>query len=564
MRWTIGFPLVALLLTGCASNPDHFSKLSEDFVHGSLALSPVSATAAGYHEHNGIRLDQQIDDWSSRAIEQQRSFYTDFRDRFDRAASGSLSAEDRADYALIRDQIGLALADLNTIQTFRHNPAMYVELAGNGLFSPYVLEYASKPQRYRDIIARLGEVPRLMEQAKANLTDAPEVWNRVAREENDGNIALIDVTLRRDCPAELKKAFEPAAAAALASLREFDNWLKNTLAEHTSDWRLGKEKYDLKFKYALATGNQPEQMLAEAEAELKTVRDRMAAIAKPDSVEAALDKIAKKHATAETYFEEAKNDLTEATAFVRDHKLLTLPAAGNLQVIPTPEFMRGLYGVGGFSPAPALEPKLGAFYWITPIPSRWPPERIESKLREYNTYGLKILTVHEAMPGHYVQAEYANDIQPASRRLVRALFGNGPYVEGWAVYATQMMIDNGYYKDDSGMQLTWGKQLLRVIANTIIDIRFHTLGMTEQQALDLMIKDTYQEREEATAKIQRAQLSSCQLPTYFAGWRGWLNVRERYQQAQGASYHLSQFHEAALKEGAVSLPGLERLLAGSK
>jgi uncharacterized protein (DUF885 family) len=240
---------------------------------------------------------------------------------------------------------------------------------------------------------------------------------------------------------------------------------------------------------------------------------------------------------------------------VRDHKLVTLPPRANLQVIPTPEFMRGIYGVGGFSSAPPLEPGLGAFYWITPIPPTWAADRIESKLREYNFYGLKILTVHEAMPGHYVQAEYANDVQPKSRRLVRAVFSNTPYVEGWAVYATQVMIDNGYYKDDPGMQLTWGKQLLRVIANTILDIRLHTMDMTEQQALDLMINETYQEREEATAKVQRAQLSSCQLPTYFAGWRGWLNVR-----AQHSGQPLQEFHERALKEGAVSLPSLGRVL----
>ena len=123
--------------------------------------------------------------------------------------------------------------------------------------------------------------------------------------------------------------------------------------------------------------------------------------------------------------------------------LLTLPARSNLQVIETPEFMRGIYSVGGFNPAPVLEPQLGAFYWITPIPASWPADRISSKLREYNFYNLKLLTIHEAMPGHYVQFEFANDIQPKTRRVLRALYGNGPYVEGWAQYATQVMLDEG-------------------------------------------------------------------------------------------------------------------------
>ncbi len=165
------------------------------------------------------------------------------------------------------------------------------------------------------------------------------------------------------------------------------------------------------------------------------------------------------------------------------------------------------------------------------------------------------------MPGHYVQFEFADQVQPKTRRLVRSVFGNGPYVEGWAVYATEMMIDQGYYKDDPGMQLTWDKQLLRAVANTILDIRMQTMGMTDQQALDLMIKDTYQEKEEATAKLQRAQLSSCQLPTYFVGWRGWLRDRDRDRQEKGAAFQLADFHDRALKEGAVPLPALAQLLA---
>jgi len=222
--------------------------------------------------------------------------------------------------------------------------------------------------------------------------------------------------------------------------------------------------------------------------------------------------------------------------------------------------MRGIYSVGGFNAAPPLQPELGAFYWITPIPKSWSKDRIESKLREYNNYGLQQLTIHEAMPGHYVQLEYANDVQPKSRRLLRNIFGNGPYIEGWAVYAQQLMTDQGYLDNSPGMRLTLGKQLLRVLANTILDVRLQTMGMTDQEALDLMIKDTYQEKEEATAKLQRAQLSSCQLPTYFAGWKGWLQVREHYQQKQGANFSLKDFHERALKESAVPLTTLDRLL----
>ena len=260
--------------------------------------------------------------------------------------------------------------------------------------------------------------------------------------------------------------------------------------------------------------------------------------------------------------DEARKDLDEARDFARARNLLTLPQNDNLQVIPTPEFERGIYAVGGFNPAPVLEPQLGAFFWITPIPQNWPTPRIESKLREYNLYNLKLLVIHEAMPGHYVQGEFANAVEPKARRVLRAIYGNGLYVEGWAQYITQTMLDEGLLDNSPELRLTLLKQELRVDANAIIDIRIQTNRMTDEQAMDLMENSTFQEHEEAVAKLQRAKLSSTQLPTYFVGWRDWLRVRELEKQTKGGAFNLHAFHDRALKEGAVPLPVLARLLTG--
>jgi uncharacterized protein (DUF885 family) len=547
-------------VTNNRSSASDFEKLTDDLIYGSLALSPVNATQAGYHEHNGVPLDVLLDDYSTSGIDKQRVFYEGFQNRVNALNSSSLDKEQQADLEIIKNNLNLALLELSTIQSYKHNPTIYVELAGNALFLPYMLNYAPKDRRYQDIIQRLERLPVLFEQAKANLTDAPEVWNRVAREENDGNVGLIDKTLRAEVPEARKQAYDAAAGPAINTLKDFNSFLANDLSKKTSDWRLGKEKYARKFDYVLATGKTPEELLAEAEADLKSTREELEKLAAPKTPKQVLDEIAKQHATADTYISAAKEDLAQASAFVREKGWLTLPSRSNLEVIETPEFMRGIYAVGGFNPAPPLQPELGAFYWITPIPKTWSKERIESKLREYNYYGMQHLTIHEAMPGHYVQLEYANDVQPKSRRLLRNLFGNGPYIEGWAVYTQRLMTDEGYASSNPGMRLTWLKQWLRVLANTILDVRLQTMGMTDEQALDLMINQTYQEKEEATAKLQRAQLSSCQLPTYFAGLKGWLAVRDHYQQQTGTAFSLRDFHERALKESAVPLPALDRLL----
>ena len=246
-------------------------------------------------------------------------------------------------------------------------------------------------------------------------------------------------------------------------------FLKNDLAKrHDSDWRLGRAKYEAKFRYVLETDRKPDEILAEAEADLKTVRGRMQALAlllhpklypgKPAPKESnrdcrdaganrgpALD--------ARELYRRRQGRSGRSRNFVREKGLLKLPPRDNLQVIETPVFMRGIYAVGGFNAAPALEPKLGAFYWVTPIPETWPRERVESKLREYNFYKLKLLTIHEAMPGHYVQMEYANDVEPRPRRLLRSVFGNGPYIEGWAQYSEQMMLDEGLLDNSPELRL---------------------------------------------------------------------------------------------------------------
>jgi uncharacterized protein (DUF885 family) len=373
----------------------------------------------------------------------------------------------------------------------------------------------------------------------------------------------------------LKRSYDEAAAEAVTALKSFNSWLENVLRRRPGDWRLGHDLYAQEFKYALANGETPEQTLAAAETKLNEIRSKMQqqagqlwpkyypAKSKPrdlnELVSAVLDKIAKQHAAPDQIFDSAEADLSEATQFVEAHDILPLPKGGHLEVIPTPEFMRGVYGVGGFQPAPPLEPKLGAFFWITPITPDMPKADVESKLREYNRWGLQTLVIHEAMPGHWVQFQYANAVQPQSRAVLREMLANNPYVEGWAVYATQVMIDEGYEASPE-MTLTFEKQMLRVVANTILDVKMQTQGMTDQQALDLMINQTFQERQEAVAKVQRAKLTACQLPTYFVGWQAWLRLRDGYEKKNGSNFNLSRFHERALNEGSVPMATLSKLM----
>jgi uncharacterized protein (DUF885 family) len=575
--------VVVLVAAGCSKNPsEKLAAISEEFTYGALAFSPSAATAAGLHTYQGVKLDELLDDVSQANYEKQRIFYEKFQRRLGEIKIDQLSSEDKADYSILQNQIALALLDLREVHPEAHAPQLYVETLGNALFSPFVLEYAPRTERLRQIISRLQKVPLFLDTAASNLVSSPDAWTKVAIEENQGNINLVDKDIRATVTTDLTEAYARAARPALDAMVKFDKFLKSSLAARNNyNWRLGS-MYSRKFRLAMAAGVEADDTLQAAERRLQAVRARMLELARPLHASLApghkdhadleenertnaivgevLADIAKKHSTRETFMDDAKKDLDEARAFVQQKHLLTLPSRDNLKVIPTPEFMRGIYAVGGFAPAPALEPQLGAFYWVTPIPKEWPAERVESKLREYNFYKLKLLTIHEAMPGHYVQFEYANDVQPPTRRLLRSIYGNGPYIEGWAQYITQTMLDEGFLDRSPQMALTFAKEELRVAANTILDVRLQMLNMPEQEAMDLMTKQTFQEEQEATAKLQRAKLSSAQLPTYFVGWRGWLRVRDEYKDKKATGFSLAAFHDSALKEGAVPISQLGALL----
>jgi len=575
---------LSLVVAGCGKKPaERFARLSEEFVYTTLSFSPSAATAAGLHKYQDRTLDGLLDDLSPASIARQRSFYVGFRERLERLKQDELSAEDRADWRILEDQISLALLEFDEIRNYMHNPATYVETLGNALFTPYVLEYAPKGERAGHIISRLKAVPLFLDQARSNVASAPAIWANVAMDENQGNMDMVDKTIRIWTPEDKRELYSRAAQPALMAMRRFQDYLKGNLAPRNDySWRLGGKSYPQKFRFSLESGIEPDSALLMAETELKQVRERMLELSLPlhkqmfpghpehtdlngearenRVVGEVLAKIAERHSTRESYMDDARQDLAEARAFVESKHLLTLPSRANLQVIPTPEYMRGAYSVGGFNAAPALEPQLGAFFWVTPIPPDWPEERANSKLREYNFYKLKLLTLHEAMPGHYVQMEVANDVQPAGRRLLRSVFGNGPYIEGWAEFATRTMIEQGFLDRSPELALTFAKEELRVLANTILDVRLHMLDMTDQEALDLMEQRTFQEHEEAVEKLQRAKLSSCQLPMYFLGWRGWNQVRNDYRRARGEAFNMSGFNDRALKEGAVPLPVLGGLL----
>jgi uncharacterized protein (DUF885 family) len=570
-----------------------FAELSDQFMKESLALSPTLASSVGYHKHSDAKtgktvwLDALLDDLSLKGVAGQRAFYQQWRERFRKETPASaLNPQDAADWQLIDDQIGLNLLEFDKIQSYRHNATVPVELIGNGLFLPLTQEYAPKDVRLGHVLSRVGEIPRLLNQVKLYMSDVDAIFVQTAIEENDGNVDLIENTIAREIPpgSPLKAKYDQVAPPAIAALKDFSKWLREDLGKRPSrlTWRLGKEFYDQKFKLVMETDLTPEQLLADAVDELKAVRAEMLQLALPmhgqmyprhgDHAEVTgrdrenliiaevLQKISDDHTKRGELMQTIQADLGMIEQFIREKKIVTLGSRNNLKVIPTPVFMRGIFSVAGFHSAPPLEPQAEAEYWVTPIDPKMTDEQAESKLREYNNFTLKWLTIHEALPGHYVQAEHANNMQPERRRLLRALFANGAYAEGWAEYIAQVMMDEGFLNGDPRFRMVMRKIRLRVVSNAILDIEMHTKGMTDEKALELMTKEAFQTQAEAQGKLVRVKLSSTQLPTYYEGLREWLAFRKRYEAAAGRNFNLQNFHDLALDQGALPVPVVEKLL----
>jgi uncharacterized protein (DUF885 family) len=521
---------------------------------------------------------------------EQRDFYQQWRNRFHRETpAAALNPEDAADWQLIDDQIGLNLLEFDKIQNYRHNPTVAVELIGNALFLPLTQDYAPLDVRLGHVLSRVQQIPHLLDQVKQYLSDVDPVFTKTAIEENDGNVDLIENTVAQQIPlnSKLKIEYDQVAPPAIAALKQFSEWLTAHFSQQPASrsWRLGKELYDQKFRLVMETSVTPEQVLADAEQGLQSVRAEMLQLALPMHkqmypdhndhsdlsphdrqnliISEVLQKISDDHPKRDQLQSAIEADLESIKQFIRDKKVVSLGSRENLKVIPTPMFMRGIYSVAGFHSAPPLEPQAEAEYWVTPIDPKMPDDKAESKLREYNNYTLKWLTIHEALPGHYVQFEHLNNIQPERRRLLRSLYANGAYVEGWAEYIAQVMMDEGYMGNDPRFRLVMRKIRLRLLANTILDVKMQTMGMTDEQAMDLMTKDAFQTQAEAEGKLRRAKLSSTQLPTYYVGIREWFVFRKKYQDAAGKNFDMLKFHDRVLDEGPLPVPIVEQLVMPS-
>ena len=543
-----------------------FTDLSKRALEGWLQLSPISATQIGEH-----RYDSEIDDLSAAGRAKNLAFGKQILVELDAIDMKALSRENQVDATILSNQLQYDIWNGETMQGWAWDPQTYSGLAGSAIYGLMAREFAPLPDRLRSATARMEKVPALLAQARENLDPArvPKVHAETVAKQNNGILSIVDMFITpklQELPQADRVRAEKATLALKQAVAEHQTWLDETLVPNAKgDFRIGQALYDQKLQFALLSSLSRAEIKQRAEAELKRVRAEMYAIAQtvlkedenapqmPDTptdaqqqqaIEAALELAYADKPARDKVVEAAESALATATEFVRGKDLVTLPDAP-VKIILMPEFQRGVAVAYADSPGP-LDKGLDTFYAVSPIPDEWTPEQADSFLREYNTRMIHLLSIHEGTPGHYLEGWHSAKHPSTLRGVLRS----GMFAEGWAVYTEKLMADAGYMDNDPLFRLVHLKFYLRTIANAILDQGVHVDNWTREQAMDLMVRQTFQQEREAAGKWTRVQLTSAQLPTYFVGVQEHFDTRKAAEASLGDKFDLKAYHDRLLSYGA--------------
>jgi uncharacterized protein (DUF885 family) len=546
-----------------------------DYLEETFQARPMTATRLGDH-----RFDDRLDDLSPQAraadLERRRRTLARLPEAIDAA---KLSAAGRVDYEILRQELERSIWLDETFDPYRDDPRAWNEYLTESVYLLLTQSTRPREENLANARKRMAAMPSVVAQARTSIGEPHRVHTETAIAQTAGAIGFYEDEIYT--LAGLPKG-DPTLAAAAApvidALRAHRAFLEGEALPRAREdaWRIGREAFARKLELELDAGLTADEVLTEAEAEADRVHAEMATVARllwagsfpgeampPDDAEGraalirrVLARIGDERSTPESVVSDVRSQVDEIKAFIRDRRILALPEPDRCEIREMPEFMRG-NSTAYLNPAAPLDPDGRSEYAVSPPPAHWTEAQVESYFREYNLRMLKILTIHEAYPGHYVQLEYAN----RAPGLIRRVLQSGPYVEGWAVYTERMMLDQGFGGGDPALRLQQLKFYLRAVINAILDHRMHCTEMTDAEAMRLLVDRGFQTEGEALGKVVRAKQSSVQLSTYFIGRVAHHRLRQAIQRELGERFDLAGYHEAVLRQGSVPvrhLPGLVR------
>lgn len=542
------------------ANPD-FLAITQDWLEYFLKSSPVNATQIGDH-----RFDSQIDDLSANGRNKNLEMAKNFLVRLGGLNPKKLKRPEQIDFAILKNALSSQIFNIEEVKEYSWNPLYYQNVAGGAVYNLMARDFAPIETRLKSAIERINNLPSVFASMRSEIISAsvPTPYAQTYAGQHKGILGVIDEMVKPNL-GKLSAIEQAMANAAIAKLTaEIDlhqKWIDETLLPNAkADFRIGANLFDKMLAHTLHSDLTRAKIKEKALIQIKSVRARMYEIARkataneaapknPDFeteqkiIEQAIDMAASLRPKRDELVETSRLMTENAREFVIKKDLINLPD-GPVKIILMPEFQRGYAVAYCDSPGP-LDKNLATFYAVSPIPDDWNDERADSFLREYNLRGIQDIAVHEAMPGHYVQLFHANSYNS----VLRAVLSSGSFIEGWAVYAEQMMVEEGFKNDDPLYELTQLKIQLRTITNALIDQAIHCEGMSEDEMMKLLTQTAFQEESEARGKWRRAQISITQLSTYFVGFLEHMDTRKAYKKAKGKKFKLKDYHNKVLSFG---------------
>jgi uncharacterized protein (DUF885 family) len=559
-----GAAFAAAVLAATPAEAQPLQNVVETFYDGEFRAHPIAATEIGVHDY-----DAEVDDLSRDGQAKNIARLHKALDALTAIDPATLSAGDRDDREMLINGVKGQLLDVETIRYWQKDPDVYVLSATSAVFNLVHRDFAPLADRLRSVIARERQIPMLLATGKANIEHPPRAFVDIAIRNVAGSINFLKTGASAAFAAvedqELKREFTASNDSAIAAFENYKTYLEQELKpEADGDFALGSDLFAKRMAYNEMVDIPPDRLLDIAYAQLHKDQGALSEAARQVNptapIEAVLREIRAQHPTVDTLIPTASDDLAGLRAFVLDHHIATIPSDLLPKVEETPGFRRATTSAALDPPGPLERRATQAFYYVTPPDAGLAPDKLEQYLEAYYFPGLKITSVHEVWPGHFLQ--YLTRRAHPDWSLARQMAQTYSTTEGWAHYAEQMMVEQGLGDGDPKLKIGQiGKALLRD-CRFIASIEMHTKGKSVDDATQIFMKECGSPEPEARREAYRGTRDPSYI-NYTVGKLEILKLRDDYRAKMGAKFSLTDFHDCLLAAGLVPLKIIRREMMGA-
>ena len=509
---------------------------------------PTHATLDGVHTH-----DDLLEDVSRNGIDSEARALAGYLRRLDEINQDGLTGVERLEHRMLTSHLQARMFELEAVRTWERNPQFYSDLLASSLAGQTLFTHAPASERARRVLSKLRQTPRLIQAARDNIKDPPGIFAKVGIETMRGTLKFIDEDLPRAFAdvddLHLLGDLADAQAEASEAVGKYVEYLETDLAPKArASFRLGRDKFEQKLRLDEGITLPIEKLLAIATRELKATQEEFRSLAGKMSggdAMAAWAKTKAQHPAPGQLVATGRQQLDELATFLERQKIISLPSGEPIAVAPTPDFYRwsfaSMWTAGPFESKPSR-----AYYYLTDVDPSWSPERKEEHLRDYNIPTLWSISIHEVYPGHFLHYQHLRKVESKTRKSI--LFAPASFVEGWAHYCEQMMMEAGFGRQDPSIKLGQLAEALIRLVRFIVCIKLHAEDMSVEQGVRYFRDEAFMEDGSARREAERGTFDPTYL-VYSVGKLMLLKLRQDYKRQQGKAYSLRSFHDTLLGQG---------------